>query len=120
MGYRVTDCGRCGDCCENIPCSFDLATVYVARDKHMQQDLDFIREHWHPMYEVEDHTKQRFSCDAFDTDTRLCTAHEDRPPVCRDYPWYGREPDGRYIPARCSFNADYRTMLPIVEVTNHG
>lgn len=51
-------------------------------------NADFIASHWklNPGGE-------RWSCDAFDQVTRLCTAHEERPPVCRDFPWYGREPD---------------------------
>lgn len=31
-------------------------------------------------------------CDAFDHDTRLCTAHTDRPPICSGFPWYGLDP----------------------------
>jgi Fe-S-cluster containining protein len=27
-----------------------------------------------------------YRCDRFDEETRLCTAHADRPPICRAYP----------------------------------
>lgn len=33
-----------------------------------------------------------FSCPFFDTDTRLCTAYEKRPPICSGFPWYGKDP----------------------------
>ena len=33
-----------------------------------------------------------FACDAYDSESHLCTAHEERPGICRGYPWYGREP----------------------------
>ena len=36
-------------------------------------------------------------------------AHDERPPLCSDYPWYGREPGTgeKGLPLRCSFWADY-------------
>ena len=49
-------------------------------------------------------------CDAFDPATRLCTAQENRPPVCRDYPWYGKDPagsgSGPLLYRECSYLAD--------------
>jgi len=27
-----------------------------------------------------------YQCDRFDPASRLCTAHDDRPPICRAYP----------------------------------
>jgi Fe-S-cluster containining protein len=57
------------------------------------------------------------TCDQFDPETRMCTAHDDRPPICSGYPWYGAEPNpNRALDPQCSFIADVRTLLPIVEV----
>jgi Fe-S-cluster containining protein len=68
-------------------------------------------------------TVHRVRCDQFNPDTRQCEAHDDRPRVCSEFPWYGRsphDPDSRGIAdslsPRCSYHADVRTMLPIVEV----
>jgi Fe-S-cluster containining protein len=60
-------------------------------------------------------------CKKFDKTTRKCTAHNDRPQLCRNYPWYGKEPKrgDTTMGGRCSFlvDAGYK-MLPIVEVRN--
>lgn len=117
----MTDCSRCGNCCENITISFDpMAEDLGDWGERGQVDLLFIREHWHRR---DGFTTFTYSCDQFDPKSRLCTAHESRPPVCRDYPWYGRPPEERSstvvakeMSPQCSFNADVRTMLPIVEV----
>lgn len=72
-------------------------------DGSMRADADFITAHWHPAGD------DRWSCDAFDPQTRLCTAHENRPPVCRQYPWYGSEPDTEHaerLGLQCSYLAD--------------
>jgi Fe-S-cluster containining protein len=38
-----------------------------------------------------------YQCDRFDPTTRLCTAHEERPPICRAYPIAIN-----ILPARCT------------------
>lgn len=65
----------------------DMAIRRFAHDSLYRQDAAFIAAHWVPL---DDDT---CVCNAFDPETRLCTAHEDRPPVCRDFPWYGAEPE---------------------------
>jgi Fe-S-cluster containining protein len=54
-----------------------------------QADADFAAEHWHKR---DDGTDSNYTCDMFDPESRECTAHEARPPVCRNYPWYGHIP----------------------------
>ena len=93
--------------------AFDPAGDYRA-------NADFIAAHWHPAGE------RNVACDAYDPETRLCTARESRPPVCRDYPWYGREPDsGKGMPLQCSYLADLpaekrpegaRPLIPLIPV----
>jgi len=67
-----------------------------------RQDADFIAAHWTPDGDG------GCKCDAFDPATAMCTAHDSRPPVCRDYPWYGREPGtgGMKLHPQCSYLAD--------------
>jgi Fe-S-cluster containining protein len=59
-------------------------------------DLVFATEHWHPTGEraAELHG---YSCDRFDPVSRLCTAHDERPPICRTYPIALN-----LLPARCT------------------
>jgi Fe-S-cluster containining protein len=38
-----------------------------------------------------------YQCDRFDPQSRLCTAHDDRPPICRAYPIALN-----LLPARCT------------------
>ncbi len=72
-----------------------------------QSTANFTAEHWHLVRSEEDH--QIYDCDMFDTETRLCTAGEGRPPVCSGYPWYGEEPGrGRAVllGPQCSYLLD--------------
>jgi Fe-S-cluster containining protein len=39
-----------------------------------------------------------YRCDRFDDETRLCLAHDERPPICRAYPVAGN-----VLPEPCSF-----------------
>ncbi len=48
----------------------------------------------------------RATCDAYDPDSRLCTAHDARPPICRRFPHYDNDdrPDpDLHLPAGCSY-----------------
>ncbi len=46
----------------------------------------FLLDHWHDLGTGDT------LCDAFTEDTKQCLLHETRPPVCREYPWYGGKP----------------------------
>jgi Fe-S-cluster containining protein len=62
---------------------------------NMVLDAKFILKHWRAFRVKRDgKTQWRYSCDMFDTVTRKCTAHKDRPPICSNYPWYGKKPEG--------------------------
>jgi Fe-S-cluster containining protein len=77
----------------------------------------FAQQHWHEIPDYPDLVGDQVCavrCDAFDPDTRECTAYEDRPPICSGYPWYGKTPDReRLLDPCCSFNADVRTLLSL-------
>jgi Fe-S-cluster containining protein len=80
----------------------------------------FAREHWH---EIPDHPDLApglvcaVRCDAFDQDTRTCTAYEDRPPICSGFPWYGETPSREHpLHPVCSYTADVRPMLPLTVI----
>lgn len=121
----MTECHRCGSCCENIyipsmpgEITARLADPYVTGS--LRNSLEFIKKYW--TFNGPDKNGSRWECAKFDPETRLCTAHSERPPVCKGYPWYGKAPDtGMNLPARCSFRADVPIskggLLPIVSVT---
>jgi Fe-S-cluster containining protein len=45
-----------------------------------------------------------YRCKWFDQETRKCTNYENRPPMCRDYPWHGRPPtEWKALPKTCGF-----------------
>jgi Fe-S-cluster containining protein len=76
-----------------------------------ETDIAFIHEHWacHPDHSDADIAESLWKCDRFDPDRRSCTAHGDRPPVCRNYPWYRDGPTAERagnLPSRCSFLGD--------------
>ena len=112
----MTECARCGDCCENIPLNvtkkwawqYTAALPWPGWDPDLAQrfydNATFIRTHWHKV--GGGGTGTRFSCDQFDAKTRLCLAHAARPPLCRDYPWYSEPPKANLGSPRCSFWAD--------------
>ena len=85
--------------------SRELAVAWFRPDGTGRANADFVTAHWHALGDGE------YRCDAFDPATRLCGAHDARPPVCRGFPWYsdGPTPEGAAgltgIP-QCSFLAD--------------
>lgn len=55
-------------------------------------------------------SRQIWRCLKFDPERRVCTAHAERPRMCSEYPFYGREPGGSNTPnddeLRCSYWLD--------------
>ena len=50
-----------------------------------------------------------YRCLNFDSATRLCADYENRPDVCRGYPWYGKAPSAKRaggLPQRCVFASE--------------
>ncbi len=129
VGEARCGCSMCGDCCEDIVLSVDHGTIIsVMNPRHprstdgkYRRDAAFINKNMRPTGKVIRHgaqVKQVLECAKFDTETRKCTAHNERPEVCRRYPWYGKTPErgDKSMKGRCSFLADAYKMLPIVEV----
>jgi len=89
MGAPTLGCARCGDCCDPVYLTPEnaakLADPGTTGDR---ASSEFAREHWHQRAQspLPDHLA--YDCDQFDPASRLCTAGDDRPPVCRYYPWY--------------------------------
>lgn len=97
----MTECSRCGDCCENIGLN---KTKKELREGFDSKSGPFILKHWHRSGSGGRHTL--WTCDLFDKETRLCTAHDDRPAICGNFPYYGSETITARLPKRCSYWAD--------------
>ncbi len=117
----MTDCVKCGACCENILLWFDPENIpdkfKNSENPKTIKDVEFISQHWHLIQG----TQYVANCDMYDSESKLCTAHDDRPPVCEGYPWYGERPsldhrNSKYLPPQCSFTTDIRQLLPIVGI----
>jgi Fe-S-cluster containining protein len=129
-------CAACGSCCDPVVLKADVYTGCCerARAGDVVHDNDrFIAQHWHPQGAIvlDAETLLELRCDAFDPATRLCTAREDRPPVCRDYPWYGEDPvtsgRGPRLYPDCSYLADVppdqrpegaRPLIPLTVISH--
>jgi Fe-S-cluster containining protein len=106
----------CGACCDPVVLDFDPATWNGP-------SAPFMREHWTLRSRATGQSGAALwlmDCAAFDPRTRLCTAYEQRPPICSGYPRYGEPVTPQRcagsLPPSCTFNADVRRMLPIVAV----
>ena len=136
----MTECARCGDCCDPVVLTFDpqekakrlLSTGDGLSDEN-RRNYEFMLEHWRvirPIVSARGYGTDSYEvkCDQYDRATKSCLAQDDKPPVCADYPWYGRDEDDKegrrpvaeQLSPRCSFNADVpgRQMLPLFVVTN--
>lgn len=136
----------CGDCCDPVGLDGRVITLIeewrawleaggtpeTAIEGGADPSIFFAIDHWTryegPALTEEEH--HDFRCDRYDPTTHLCTAYEDRPPVCRNFPWYTEEESAgaraARLPARCSFNLDIppalrkpgaRPLIPIMVVT---
>jgi Fe-S-cluster containining protein len=146
----MTECSRCGDCCDPITFSADALERLSAWARpdlphpfidptywteggwefwravkawpRMREDALFIDANWTVLRKYESATGPGvyMECNYFDSEARMCRAGPARPPVCRDYPWYGREPGdikpANSLPPRCSFWADVPVEISGVAV----
>ena len=108
----TSECKQCGQCCEVIGVKWDLLDMFRAEGL----DADFIKKHWTPVNYViasiikprwwgRDHSERNyFICDCFDYETRDCSAQDDKPPVCRDYPLYTKHENTKgYYNTGCGY-----------------
>lgn len=124
----VTECSRCGQCCELIILSFPQTDALADPTIDERQREWIVRElvplsprevterfPWqsttarvrHADGTLSSDYPNFYTCVNYDPDSRLCTRYEDRPPGCRGFPFYGMPPDPKVrLPPRCSFRAD--------------
>jgi len=80
-------------------------------------DFDFVLKYWIPITPIETWHLQPdktiwpncyyYRCTQYDRFKKLCKAHKFKPPVCENYPWYGKAPN--YLGySGCAFKADLK------------
>ena len=108
----MTECAQCGMCCEAIPINFTKKKMREDPELSIMESPKFILKHWRRISKKEAQRRLPgigshqvyYECLKYDSENKLCTAHDEKPPVCRDFPWYGKDPTplGIYLP-KCSF-----------------
>ena len=127
----MTECNGCGRCCDPFTsvASPLLLETREADEVVGEKEADWMREHLTPIRRsdglraVSDwmdgqtwfmHLPEPavvltwfYRCDLYDFEAKRCTDYENRPPMCRDFPWFGTQPSPKTsLPPECSFNAD--------------
>lgn len=111
-------CARCGDCCNPVKIEFGTwvrAVGYGRRygagniaddDRGYWADAVFLASRCRPVGVRDDQVL--LECANWDGEHSRCRDYENRPPVCRNFPWYGREPgdENTMIESRCSYLLD--------------
>jgi len=100
-------CTACGDCCDPVWYPLGAADIRQSASTTGARDLVFASEHWRPTGEETSDGMHAYACDRFDAQTRLCTAHDDRPPICRAYP----RPEN-LLPLRCGYRSNPAAGVP--------
>lgn len=121
------DCAGCGACCDPVwlgltPLELASAMARMQAGARVssadgEANLRFIAGHMLPLDPqpeayldggpASSSGHVAWSCDRYDPASRLCTAHDERPPICRGWPWYGDAPFPHdAMPASCSHNWD--------------
>jgi Fe-S-cluster containining protein len=97
-------CSACGSCCDPVWYPLGPADIRQSALTTGATDLVFAAAHWHPTGDRSEGGLYAYQCDRFDPETRLCTAHDDRPPICHAYPVADN-----VLPVMCSLRV---TALP--------
>jgi len=118
----MAECNGCGACCrvltlEQSPEELkNLAAV--TRVLGIPSDAQFAAEHWRPLTREQAMARNPFytarlrpdaylyTCDRLGDDGK-CQAYDERPLVCRGYPWYDQPPRAMALAdPECSYEID--------------
>lgn len=137
----MTGCNGCGACCDPVVSPFTLDQLRkllpIQLDAEQRENKAFMLAHLTPITRREGLDRSPYltqggityitvggrmvemfsnfyDCDFYDRATRSCTAYEQRPPMCSQYPWYGGIPDpSAALPGPCEYHLDVgRTPVP--------
>jgi len=139
----MTECNSCGQCCEVIALSYrpEQADVLRLRGEIPEDEAEWAKNCLVPMsrrkvkelqpdllhimvpppqliksrLEAGTTIPYYYSCNNWNPETKQCMDYENRPSLCRGFPWFGKQPHrGKYLPTQCSFRAD--VGLPIEDI----
>lgn len=108
----------CGSCCDPVSLSQDQVDRVFAFGPAQPQG-EWIKDHWAPVGPNRRGDGVSLMCINYDVETRRCLDYDNRPPVCRDFPWYRKEPGFNVIDldSVCGYKAELGiTVLPLVRV----
>jgi len=81
-------CARCGECCQSIRIPGSPEKIAAAVEAGgASEDYVFIAAHWTPVRRARDATGYIYACRRYDAEHQTCGAWDDRPRVCRRFPW---------------------------------
>ena len=118
----VGSCTGCGACCRVIMLGESPVEVQqmaaLTRVLGIPSDHQFAAEHWRPLTRADAMRLNAFYASRLPPDAHLytcdrlggdgqCTAYDERPLVCRGYPWYDKPPKRMPLPdAECGYKVD--------------
>src|ERR1051325_8971777 len=106
-------CNQCGACCRVLTAEQSPDEIHamaaLTNVLGIPSDYPFVAEHWHPLTREEALLRNPYYTSRLPADAHLsasdqlasdnrCQAYENRPFVCRGYPWYDqpRQTNGRF------------------------
>ena len=110
-------CRQCGRCCEIISLRFsteELKNINTIYD----YDKEFILKNWKQITNIIDIWRivpdkvlyldynYYYTCNKYNKFTHKCMDNDNKPPVCSDYPYYGKDEHVTLISDKCIFNED--------------
>jgi len=108
----MTECNKCGQCCEVIPLKYLKKDLY----NNPHPDAQWILKHFRRISKVEARKRNSawsgkgiyYECDQYNWDSRECMPQDLKPDMCKKFPWYDKEPSAEFlIPfKKCSFWED--------------
>lgn len=125
-GWSVVPCKLgCGACCAAVLLTVTLESVETMRNRRGEGDAvggdwAHLLDHFYPISADEANRRnphlharvgggfRYFGCDWYDPQTKLCTHHDERPRLCREYPFYGAPlaPGQIWYTPECGYAAD--------------
>lgn len=125
----MTECNGCGVCCDPFQMVYGPADIITFGPRLDAEERAFYEQHLTPIKRGDGRRMVAhwtggwselyvggvgtvvpsffYQCDRYDAVAKRCTDYENRPDVCRGYPWYGEPPDpNKVLPPTCSFLAD--------------
>lgn len=102
-------CSGCGDCCDRIWLAGGRMAIATNTEATMENRV------WASEL-VPLEQPNTYACPKFDRESRSCTTYEDRPPVCSNFPWYGKmpsPPEASHLSQRCTFRAE-ASPIPVL------